>query len=211
MKTRSHAKKRSPAHKKKHSPQRTFSAKRRGHRHGHPHGHRHGRRSSLNGGAWCEPEMKKYAIVVLMCAALYAYYSSTGAQSMAQKVYSYVHTNLSIVGDALKTVWDVAVRFFQGGTNSYANGAIAGLGVAVAVFQGQRTISAAYEVCKAFWWLDMLVVAICTVMSSTLKITNFAVANPATAAAVTAILASGTYAAANSMGLTGGDCGCDDE
>jgi hypothetical protein len=80
------------------------------------------------------------------------------------------------------------------------------MGVAISVFRGTTTIKAVYDTINAYYWVDMFVVALCSLMSTTLKITNFAFLNPRAVAAAAAIIGTGAYVySSNMMGFTGGN------
>lgn len=161
--------------------------------------------SGLRGGVICDPEIRKYATVLLVAAALFTYYRNEGMQSVASQVFAWAQQSLAVSGDFFSRAWTFATSTFNSGYGTFGDGLRAANSVALLTFTGGATLIAAYQVLRALWWLDYLVFGVCAFMTQSLRIGRLIYANPAAAAAVAAVLGTAVYAGAAQLGLAGGE------
>jgi hypothetical protein len=136
----------------------------------------------LIGGAWCEENMMKYAVALIVCAMLYAHYKKQGTsyERKLNEVYAWAANNLQVSAEGLVSLWTLVVEWWQGQSDYMS--AIKEL--PTLVFSGTATINLLFSAINVGWGVNFLTRTICVVLSTLLKGYKFAQMYPAIAVAL---------------------------
>lgn len=149
----------------------------------------------LVGGAWCEENVMKYAVALIVCAMLYAHYMKQGTsyERKLNEVYFWAQNNLQVSAEGFVSLWTLVVQWWQG-QSDYMSLIIE---LPTLMFSGAATINLVYGAIKTQWGVNFLTQTICVVLSTLLKGIAFASSYPSIAVAL------GGIAVARYSGLGG--------
>lgn len=163
-------------------------------------GHKRSRRHSglqglqgMQGGAFCEPGIRKYANLLVACVFLYVYFSKKYMKQEADVVMEFAYEFLNI-GENMETVIKFLIQLVKVNWSQTDSMAFAS-DTALTLIQVPKTLRAVMNLAGQKYIFQFFAFSLCTFLSSTLKIINFTISHPRLAAFIGALTAAGSAAA----------------
>lgn len=141
----------------------------------------------LQGGEWCSQEMRDYATVILVCAALYIYYRNANLKYSADAVFEFTKTRLSITAKGFMALWNAALSLFEF-NYSFVQAFSDIPEIASGVFNGALTIGPAALGFVSLKIFNKFVYALCVFLTQFQKVAKLYYQRPRLATTVALLL-----------------------